>query len=163
MAFSNPFVLPENLLQLSLYPHKASDTAKTINPHLKLVKKKKKNHGLRKPQYQEHFITNLASFTWRLGYLYIERKRVPYSHYSATHRQGSMKISCNGCRILRKGCTEDCVIRPCLEWINSSEAQANATLFLSKFYGRAGLLNLINAAPLHHRTGDFPSPLYHYL
>ncbi|CAJ1932355.1 unnamed protein product [Sphenostylis stenocarpa] len=71
-----------------------------------------------------------------------------------------MKMSCNGCRILRKGCTEDCVIRPCLEWINSSEAQANATLFLSKFYGRAGLLNLINAAPQHHRPAVFKSLLY---
>ncbi|BAT99201.1 hypothetical protein LR48_Vigan06g110400 [Vigna angularis] len=71
-----------------------------------------------------------------------------------------MKISCNGCRILRKGCTEDCVIRPCLEWINSSEAQANATLFLSKFYGRAGLLNLINAAPQQHRTDVFKSLMY---
>ncbi|KAL9325060.1 hypothetical protein ACSQ67_005705 [Phaseolus vulgaris] len=83
----------------------------------------------------------------------------PLSQYSTAHRR-TMKISCNGCRILRKGCTEDCVIRPCLEWINSSEAQANATLFLSKFYGRAGLLNLINAAPQHHRTDVFKSLMY---
>ncbi|KAF1868991.1 hypothetical protein Lal_00048271 [Lupinus albus] len=58
-----------------------------------------------------------------------------------------MRLSCNGCRILRKGCSDDCIIRPCLEWINCPESQANATLFLAKFYGRAGLLNLINAAP----------------
>ncbi|TKY69356.1 LOB domain-containing protein 41 [Spatholobus suberectus] len=71
-----------------------------------------------------------------------------------------MKLSCNGCRILRKGCSEDCVIRPCLEWINGPQAQANATLFLAKFYGRAGLLNLINTAPQHLRPAVFKSLMY---
>ncbi|XP_027362744.1 LOB domain-containing protein 40-like [Abrus precatorius] len=71
-----------------------------------------------------------------------------------------MKLSCNGCRILRKGCSEDCIIRPCLEWINSPESQANATLFLAKFYGRAGLLNLINAAQPHLRAAVFKSLMY---
>ncbi|RDY02301.1 LOB domain-containing protein 41 [Mucuna pruriens] len=71
-----------------------------------------------------------------------------------------MKMSCNGCRILRKGCSEDCVIRPCLEWINCPKAQANATLFLAKFYGRAGLVNLINAAPQHLRPGVLKSLMY---
>ncbi|KAK7407530.1 hypothetical protein VNO78_09483 [Psophocarpus tetragonolobus] len=71
-----------------------------------------------------------------------------------------MKQSCNGCRILRKGCCEECIIKPCLEWINSPNAQANATLFLAKFYGRVGLLNLINAAPPHLRPVVFKSLLY---
>lgn len=64
-----------------------------------------------------------------------------------------MKMSCNGCRILRKGCDQDCTLRPCLQWIQTPESQADATLFLVKFYGRAGLLNLINAAPPHLRPG----------
>ncbi|EMS48698.1 hypothetical protein TRIUR3_33679 [Triticum urartu] len=42
-----------------------------------------------------------------------------------------MRLSCNGCRVLRKGCSEDCSIRPCLQWIKSPEAQANATVFLA--------------------------------
>ncbi|XP_020207964.1 LOB domain-containing protein 42 [Cajanus cajan] len=71
-----------------------------------------------------------------------------------------MKMSCYGCRILRKGCPENCVIRPCLEWINSPEGQSNATLFLAKFYGRAGLLNLINAAPEPHRREVFKSLMF---
>ncbi|TKY50832.1 LOB domain-containing protein 42 [Spatholobus suberectus] len=71
-----------------------------------------------------------------------------------------MKLSCNGCRILRKGCSDNCIIRPCLEWINSGESQANATLFLAKFYGRTGLLNLITAAPQHLAPVVFRSLLY---
>ncbi|XP_074579076.1 protein WHAT'S THIS FACTOR 9, mitochondrial-like [Curcuma longa] len=43
-----------------------------------------------------------------------------------------MKMSCNGRRVLRKGCSEKCRFRRCLQWIN-------ATVFLAKFYGRAGL------------------------
>ncbi|XP_072991403.1 LOB domain-containing protein 41-like [Typha latifolia] len=71
-----------------------------------------------------------------------------------------MRMSCNGCRVLRKGCGEDCSIRPCLQWIKSPEAQANATVFLAKFYGRAGLMNLINAGPDHLRPSIFRSLLY---
>ncbi|KAM7464337.1 hypothetical protein LguiA_032458 [Lonicera macranthoides] len=69
-------------------------------------------------------------------------------------------MSCNGCRILRKGCDKDCTLRPCLQRIQTPESQANATLFLAKFYGRAGLLNLINAAPPHLRPAVFRSLLY---
>ncbi|KAK4785445.1 hypothetical protein SAY86_002134 [Trapa natans] len=69
-------------------------------------------------------------------------------------------MSCNGCRALRKGCSEDCVIRPCLQWISSPESQANATIFLTKFYGRAGLNNLITAGPVHLRPAIFRSLLY---
>ncbi|KAL6190309.1 hypothetical protein ACLB2K_036707 [Fragaria x ananassa] len=71
-----------------------------------------------------------------------------------------MRTSCNGCRVLRKGCSENCEIRPCIKWIKSPESQANATLFLAKFYGRAGLLNLINAGAQHQRPGIFKSLLY---
>ncbi|KAI3462535.1 hypothetical protein Pfo_019198 [Paulownia fortunei] len=71
-----------------------------------------------------------------------------------------MRMSCNGCRVLRKGCSDDCSIRPCLEWIKSPESQANATVFLAKFYGRAGLMNLINAGPHHLRPAIFRSLLY---
>ncbi|XP_021763556.1 LOB domain-containing protein 40-like [Chenopodium quinoa] len=71
-----------------------------------------------------------------------------------------MRMSCNGCRVLRKGCSEDCSIRPCLQWIKSPESQANATVFLAKFYGRAGLMNLINAGPDHLRPAIFRSLLY---
>ncbi|KAL5581951.1 hypothetical protein UlMin_014393 [Ulmus minor] len=71
-----------------------------------------------------------------------------------------MRMSCNGCRILRKGCSENCSIRPCLMWIKSPESQANATVFLAKFYGRAGLMNLINAGPDHLRPAIFRSLLY---
>ncbi|MCD9641851.1 hypothetical protein HAX54_028307 [Datura stramonium] len=69
-------------------------------------------------------------------------------------------MSCNGCRVLRKGCSENCSLRPCLQWIRSPESQANATVFLAKFYGRAGLINLINAGPDHLRPSIFRSLLY---
>ncbi|KAL2945418.1 LOB domain-containing protein 42 [Bienertia sinuspersici] len=42
-----------------------------------------------------------------------------------------MRTSCNGCRVLRKGCSDECVIRPCLQWMKSADAQANATVFLA--------------------------------
>ncbi|KAL2531602.1 LOB domain-containing protein 41 [Abeliophyllum distichum] len=71
-----------------------------------------------------------------------------------------MRMSCNGCRVLRKGCNENCSIRPCLQWIKTSDSQANATVFLAKFYGRAGLMNLINAGPEHLRPAIFRSLLY---
>ncbi|MQL70750.1 hypothetical protein Taro_003047 [Colocasia esculenta] len=71
-----------------------------------------------------------------------------------------MRMSCNGCRVLRKGCSENCSIRPCLQWIKNPESQANATVFLAKFYGRAGLMNLINGGPDHLRPAIFRSLLY---
>ncbi|KAK3425944.1 hypothetical protein EUGRSUZ_F02492 [Eucalyptus grandis] len=71
-----------------------------------------------------------------------------------------MRMSCNGCRVLRKGCGDDCSIRPCLQWIKSPDSQAHATVFLAKFYGRAGLMNLINAGPEHLRPAIFRSLLY---
>ncbi|PSR84721.1 LOB domain-containing protein [Actinidia chinensis var. chinensis] len=71
-----------------------------------------------------------------------------------------MRVSCNGCRVLRKGCSENCTIRPCLEWIKTPQSQANATVFLAKFYGRAGLQNLIHAGPDQLRPAIFRSLLY---
>ncbi|XP_030529163.1 LOB domain-containing protein 40-like [Rhodamnia argentea] len=71
-----------------------------------------------------------------------------------------MRMSCNGCRVLRKGCGDNCSIRPCLQWIKSPASQAHATVFLAKFYGRAGLMNLINAGPEPLRPAIFRSLLY---
>ncbi|XP_010492486.1 PREDICTED: LOB domain-containing protein 41-like [Camelina sativa] len=71
-----------------------------------------------------------------------------------------MRLSCNGCRVLRKGCSENCSIRSSLAWIESPESQANATVFLAKFYGRTGLVNLINAVPNHLRPAIFRSLLH---
>jgi len=73
-----------------------------------------------------------------------------------------MRMSCNGCRVLRKGCSEDCSIRPCLEWIKCPQSQANATVFLAKFYGRAGLINLINSGSENLRPGKFLSCTFNF-
>ncbi|ONL99074.1 LOB domain-containing protein 38 [Zea mays] len=62
-------------------------------------------------------------------------------------------MSCNGCRVLRKGCSEACVLRPCLQWIDAAEAQGHATVFVAKFFGRAGLLSFISAVPDAQRPG----------
>lgn len=70
-------------------------------------------------------------------------------YFSAT----SFKMSCNGCRVLRKGCSDNCVLRPCLQWIESSEAQGYATVFVAKFFGRAGLMGFISAVPDNQRPG----------
>ncbi|KAJ0804741.1 putative transcription factor AS2-LOB family [Helianthus annuus] len=70
-------------------------------------------------------------------------------------------MSCNGCRILRKGCGVDCVLRPCLDWIESPDAQAHATLFVSKFFGRGDLVNYISSVQYdHQRAGTFKSYTY---
>lgn len=64
-------------------------------------------------------------------------------------------MSCNGCRVLRKGCSENCILRPCLQWIESSEAQGHATVFVAKFFGRAGLMSFISGVPDNQRPGKF--------
>ncbi|KAL5559154.1 hypothetical protein UlMin_035365 [Ulmus minor] len=69
-------------------------------------------------------------------------------------------MSCNGCRVLRKGCSETCVLRTSLHWMDSPEAQGNATLFLAKFFGRSDLLSFISAVPEHHRPALFQSLLF---
>lgn len=70
------------------------------------------------------------------------------------------EMSCNGCRVLRKGCSENCALRPCLQWIESPEAQGYATVFVAKFFGRAGLMEFISAVPETERTALFQSLLY---
>ncbi|OEL30894.1 LOB domain-containing protein 37 [Dichanthelium oligosanthes] len=69
-------------------------------------------------------------------------------------------MSCNGCRVLRKGCSDACVLRPSIDWIDGAQPQANATVFVAKFFGRAGLVASLAAVPLHHRPALFRSLLY---
>ncbi|RCV13786.1 hypothetical protein SEVIR_2G384900v4 [Setaria viridis] len=69
-------------------------------------------------------------------------------------------MSCNGCRVLRKGCSEACVLRPCLQWIEGAEAQGHATVFVAKFFGRAGLMSFLTAVPEPQRPAVFQSLLY---
>ncbi|RIA04526.1 hypothetical protein BRARA_K01219 [Brassica rapa] len=69
-------------------------------------------------------------------------------------------MSCNGCRVLRKGCSETCILRPCFQWIESAESQGHATLFVAKFFGRAGLMTFISAVPELNRPALFQSLLF---
>ncbi|KAL5210411.1 hypothetical protein ABZP36_006034 [Zizania latifolia] len=69
-------------------------------------------------------------------------------------------MSCNGCRVLRKGCSDGCVLRPCLQWIEAADAQGHATVFVAKFFGRAGLISFISAVPDAQRPALFQSLLY---
>ncbi|KAL8030075.1 hypothetical protein ABFX02_14G264400 [Erythranthe guttata] len=69
-------------------------------------------------------------------------------------------MSCNGCRVLRRGCSENCILRPCLEWIETPQAQGNATLFVSKFFGRSDLMSFIAAVPENRRPALFQSLLF---
>ncbi|KAG0458511.1 hypothetical protein HPP92_023668 [Vanilla planifolia] len=69
-------------------------------------------------------------------------------------------MSCNGCRVLRKGCSDACVLRCCLQCIDGPEAQAHATVFVAKFFGRAGLISFLSAVPESHRPDLFRSLLY---
>ncbi|KAK6128716.1 hypothetical protein DH2020_012412 [Rehmannia glutinosa] len=69
-------------------------------------------------------------------------------------------MSCNGCRVLRKGCSETCILRPCLQWIETAEAQGHATVFVAKFFGRAGLMSFISAVPENQRPALFQSLLF---
>ncbi|XP_051115357.1 LOB domain-containing protein 37-like [Andrographis paniculata] len=69
-------------------------------------------------------------------------------------------MSCNGCRVLRKGCSDTCILRPCLQWIETAEAQGNATVFVAKFFGRAGLMSFISAVPENQRPALFQSLMF---
>ncbi|KAL6207923.1 hypothetical protein ACLB2K_018875 [Fragaria x ananassa] len=69
-------------------------------------------------------------------------------------------MSCNGCRVLRKGCSETCILRSCLRRIDSPESQGHATLFLAKFFGRSDLLSFISAVPENQRPALFQSLLF---
>ncbi|KAL2635033.1 hypothetical protein R1flu_006512 [Riccia fluitans] len=70
------------------------------------------------------------------------------------------RMSCNGCRVLRKGCSESCILRPCLQWIESADAQGHATVFVAKFFGRSGLMGFISVVPPNQRPAVFQSLLY---
>ncbi|KAF3446563.1 hypothetical protein FNV43_RR11743 [Rhamnella rubrinervis] len=74
--------------------------------------------------------------------------------------QWTVEMSCNGCRVLRKGCSDTCVLRTSLHWIDSPEAQGNATLFVAKFFGRSDLMSFISAVPDHQRPALFQSLLF---
>lgn len=69
-------------------------------------------------------------------------------------------MSCNGCRVLRKGCSDACILRPCLDWIESAEAQAHATVFVAKSFGRAGLMSFLSSVSSSHRPALFRSLLF---
>ncbi|KAK9056629.1 hypothetical protein SSX86_023991 [Deinandra increscens subsp. villosa] len=69
-------------------------------------------------------------------------------------------MSCNGCRVLRKGCNDSCILRQSLTAIETPQAQANATLFVAKFFGRAGLLSFLSAVPDYQRPALFQSLLF---
>ncbi|KAK9670282.1 hypothetical protein RND81_13G191200 [Saponaria officinalis] len=69
-------------------------------------------------------------------------------------------MSCNGCRVLRKGCSETCILRPCLQWMDTADSQGYATAFVAKFFGRVGLMSLLSNVPPHHRPALFQSLLY---
>lgn len=69
-------------------------------------------------------------------------------------------MSCNGCRVLRKGCSESCILRPCLQWIDTPEAQGHATVFVAKFFGRADLMSFISNVPESQRPALFQSLLF---
>ncbi|KAK8710335.1 hypothetical protein V6N13_145665 [Hibiscus sabdariffa] len=46
------------------------------------------------------------------------------------------------------------------EWIESAEAQGHATVFVAKFFGRAGLMSFISAVPQSQRPALFQSLLF---
>ncbi|XP_060174406.1 LOB domain-containing protein 37-like [Lycium barbarum] len=69
-------------------------------------------------------------------------------------------MSCNGCRVLRKGCHENCILKQSLEGIECPRAQANATVFVAKFFGRAGLTSFLSSVPDSQRSALFQSLLF---
>ncbi|KAM2003135.1 hypothetical protein ACFX15_026742 [Malus domestica] len=71
-----------------------------------------------------------------------------------------VEMSCNGCRVLRKGCSDTCILRSCLYWIDSPEAQGNATLFLAKFFSHNDLLSFVFVVPENQRPAMFQSLLF---
>lgn len=62
-------------------------------------------------------------------------------------------MSCSGCRVLRRRCSDNCTLRTCLDGINDPRAQGNATIFVSKFFGRSDLMSFIAAVPQNRRPG----------
>ncbi|KAF7840748.1 LOB domain-containing protein 37-like [Senna tora] len=52
------------------------------------------------------------------------------------------------------------MLRHCLEGIQSPEAQAHATVFVAKFFGRAALMSFLSSVHTHQRPALFRSLLY---
>lgn len=75
-------------------------------------------------------------------------------------KEQQRKMSCNGCRVLRKGCSDNCILRQSLQWIENPQSQAHATVFVAKFFGRAGLMTFIAAVSESERPALFKSLLY---
>lgn len=69
-------------------------------------------------------------------------------------------MSCSGCRVLRRRCSDNCTLRTCLDGINDPRAQGNATIFVSKFFGRSDLMSFIAAVPQNRRPALFKSLLF---
>ncbi|XVF45000.1 hypothetical protein PTKIN_Ptkin02bG0170400 [Pterospermum kingtungense] len=69
-------------------------------------------------------------------------------------------MSCNGCRVLRKGCSENCMLRQSLQCVDNPQAQAHATVFVAKFFGRAGLMSFLSSVPQPQRPALFQSLLF---
>ncbi|KAL4363605.1 hypothetical protein GQ457_04G002930 [Hibiscus cannabinus] len=69
-------------------------------------------------------------------------------------------MSCNGCRVLRKGCSENCMLRQSLQCIDNPQAQAHATVFVAKFFGRAGLMSFLSSVAAAQRPALFQSLLF---
>ncbi|XP_055834700.1 LOB domain-containing protein 38-like [Solanum dulcamara] len=69
-------------------------------------------------------------------------------------------MSCNGCRVLRRRCSDNCTLRTCLDGIDDPRAQGSATLFVSKFFGRSDLMAFIAAVPQNRRPALFKSLLF---
>jgi hypothetical protein len=55
------------------------------------------------------------------------------------------RMSCNGRRVLCKGCSDTYILWPCLQWIESPEAEGHTTVFVANFFGCAGLMAFISA------------------
>ena len=62
-------------------------------------------------------------------------------------------MSGNGCMALGRNYGDTCVLRPCLEGINSPQAQVNVVVFVSNYFGANKLIEPLSAIPEAHRTG----------
>ncbi|XP_028780593.1 LOB domain-containing protein 39-like [Neltuma alba] len=72
-------------------------------------------------------------------------------------------MSCSGCRVLRKRCSDECMLRHCFQGIQGPQAQAHATVFLAKFFGRARLMSFVSAVSSSQRPHLFQSLLFEAL
>jgi len=52
------------------------------------------------------------------------------------------------------------MLRHCLQWIENPQAQAHATLFVAKFFGRAALMSFLSSVPANQRSGMQCNPIY---